>query len=124
MSDISMPPEPPKPENKHFLDKPVVKSTFAFFGFVAPLPVLLVLINLWLKFLASPELSASDPFTIFRQIFAQVGYAPMWLAPLSTVPSLILLMVLFRSAPTRFAALLGLIFSTAIEVFVFLQTGF
>lgn len=124
MSDISMPPEPPKEAKKHLLDRPVVKSLLTLVGFGAPLPVLLVLVNLWLAFLAPPELRPSDPFTILRQIFAQVGYAPVWLAPLCIVPSLALLLVLFRSAPARFAAVLGLIFCTSAEVFAFLQTGF
>lgn len=124
MSDISMPPEPPKQVKKHLLDRTAVKSLLALLGLAAPLPVLLVLINLWLTFLAPPELKTSDPFTIFKQIFSQVGYAPVWLAPLCIAPSLALLLVLFRSAPARFAAVIGLVLSAAVEIFVFLQTSF
>lgn len=123
MSDISMPPEPPKPPQKHFLDLPAVKGLLALLGLAAPVPVLLALVNLWLAWLAPAEMKSSDAVSVFNQIFMQAGAAPLWLAPLSLLPSLALFMVIFRSAATRMAAAACLVLSAAAGIFAFLKTS-
>lgn len=118
MSDISMPPEEKKPQKKQ-LENTAVKSLFAFIGLAAPIPMLLTLINLWLKYIAPPGMNSNDPFTVFRQIIGQGGEAPIWLVPLALLPPFVLLMVLFRSGPGRFVAAMGLIVCASAETFYF-----
>lgn len=121
MSDISMPPEPPQPPKKHFLDNAAVKTLFTLMALIAPVPVLLALVNLWISCLAPETMKGADAFTVFRQIMQGGGAAPVWLAPLALVPSLVLLMIMYRSGAGRIAAAAALVTCAAAGVFSFMQ---
>lgn len=123
MSDISMPPEPPKPAKKHLFDRPLPKALLTLVGLLAPMPLLLALTNIWLNCCAPAEQKSFDPFTIIRQIFdGGGGDPPFMLLPLSLALPALLLIVLYRRSGLILLAVLFVLLATAGgEAFFFLQ---
>ncbi len=118
MSDISLPPEQQKPP-KHFIDKLPVKALLTLSAFAAPVPVLLVTINLWLA--SQPDQKSVDPFSVFKRIIEGGGDPPLWLVPVAFIPSVTLLAVLFRKSSAKtFFVMLGLIVAAGAETILFL----
>ena len=119
MSDISLPPEQPKPK-KHFIDKPLVKFALTLSALASPVPLLLVVINCWL--LSQEAQKGVDPFSVFRRIVEGGGAPPLWLIPVAFILPTVLLTVLFRKSSAKLlCVLLALVAAAAAETVLFLQ---
>jgi hypothetical protein len=106
MSDISMPPEPPRPAVKP--DNVAVRTLGTLMALLAPVPVLIVLLQLWLAIGTAPD-APSNPIALFRQMLSGGGDAPLWLVPLAFAPSALLIWLLFRTVRARVYAAVALV---------------
>jgi hypothetical protein len=94
----------PAAQKKTLLDAAPVKGLFIVLGYIAPVPMLLSLTQLWLAQQA-PGKVRTDALSLFRQYFHGGADAPWYLVPLSLVPSLLLCGILFRSPRQRVVAM-------------------
>lgn len=110
MSDISMPTEPPKEQpRKELLDNLAVKFVLSLIAWAAPAPVAVVLLKLFSTYTAAGK-GADDPFaSISHSITHFSGSLPDILLLAALLPSLALLLMIYRKAPARIAAILVLL---------------
>lgn len=122
MSDMSLPPDAPKPEPKKKTSSGT-RSLLTFLALVAPLPLLISAADMWLAYTPEGQALKETPFGVIRQISNGVGNPPLWLLPACVLPSAVLLTVLARSALTRIAALAVLLLFATGEILFLAQLG-
>lgn len=122
MSDISLPPDAPKPETKKQKSSGT-RALAVFLALLAPLPLMITLADLWLLHTAEGQALRETPFGLIRQIANGTGNPPYWLLALSLLPSFIVLMILGRSAAGRVLAVVALLMFAAGEFLFLGQMG-
>lgn len=130
MSDISTPqpttqptpaPETPKPK-KEFLSNVLVKSLLTLMAWLGPLPLSVVLLNLWFTYGAAGNQAGADPFQAIRKVMtAPTGSTVEGLMLLSLVPSIAMLVILHRSLPKRIFTILGMLMIGTGELLMLLE---
>jgi hypothetical protein len=111
MSDISLPPNAPKPAGKKASSG--VRTLLMLAALAAPLPVAITAADLWLQYAAAAQNVKETPFGLIRQIINETGEPQYWLLPVSLLPSLVMLLVLGRTLATRVFAVIALLFFAA-----------
>lgn len=122
MSDISLPPEAQKPQPPK-QGSSGIRSLLMLVALVAPLPLLVSGADLWLSHTAEGQAMKETPFELIRQILNGSGDPPIWLLPLSLLPSFIVLMILGRNTAGRVIAAFILLLFAAGEFMLVGQMG-
>jgi hypothetical protein len=121
MSDISTPttdtpkqPETPPPADgpkprRELLDNIVVKFLFSLVAWLGPLPVAIVALRFWFANLAPEDQSGTDPFQSLRHTLTSFSNTtPDYIPVAALLPSLVLLLILYRHAAARIFAVCAL----------------
>ncbi len=120
MSDISLPPNAPKTPAK----KNPLRPLLTFLALIAPLPLLVSILDLWLNNSAAGQGLKETPFKLIAQIVNDTGEPPLWPVALCLLPSLLILMVLARTAASRVLSAVALcVFAVAEMIFLAQMTG-
>jgi hypothetical protein len=117
MSDMSLPPDAPKAPVKKSASRPLLM----FLALIAPLPLLISILDLWLNNSDAGMALKETPFRLIAQIANGYGEPPLWAVALCLLPSVLILMVLARTLAARVLSVLALLFFAAGEIIVFSQ---
>ncbi len=120
MSDISLPPDGQKTQPKINPLRPLL----TFLALIAPLPLLISILDIWLNNTDAGKALKETPFKLISQIVNEAGEPPLWPVALCLLPSLLILMVLARTAASRVLSAVALfVFAAGEMIFVAQMIG-
>jgi hypothetical protein len=100
MSETQTPPPTPRREGQA-IDTLGTKVFFSLMCFLSPVPVAIVIVDFWLRYQGQTPENAINPVYFIKQGMTNLQFAHLWPLLLAMLPSVLVLLLVFRDAKSR-----------------------